>query len=477
MSRVTIFSESENLNFWQIFEIFRPWPWKKKSTILDGFFPYLAQMITSMRGCVAYNDLWPWPISSRSFGLVLENLVRSVASTVLDGFFPCLVQMITSMRRCVACDDIWPWPWPISSRSFDLDFENHVRSATFSVVDRLFPYLAQIIISIKGCVTCNDLWPWPIFSRSFGLDFENRVRSVASTVLDGFFPYLVQMITSMRRCVACDDLWPWPISSRSFDLDFENRVWGGGYPRRWHRLIYLVWCWGQNRGITRPLASPNHHQPWHWLCKINSSFPCQRKFFINYHFLRVKKWATVFYVPQNKLAHKGLTHCGLVTPYDDIYVGHHWHRQQLVALLHQAIIWTNVDLSLVRFCGFHLRAIWELVPCCLVYEFENCTLKLLLNLPGANEFMFHDFLSSVLNQLEELLSDMKQDVSRLPATLARIPPVTQRLQMSERSILSRLVNPGSGSSSTSATPSGSGAGTPTPQPSGSKVYGGRWGCE
>ena len=36
---------------------------------------------------------------------------------------------------------------------------------------------------------------------------------------------------------------------------------------------------------------------------------------------------------------------------------------------------------------------------------------------------------------------MKQDVSRLPATLARIPPVTQRLQMSERGILSRLVNP------------------------------------
>ena len=130
-------------------------------------------MITTMRGCVAYNDLWPWPISSRSFCLDLENRVLSVASTVLDGFFPYLVQMITSMRRCVACDD--PWPWPTSS-------------------------------------------------RSFSLDLENRVLSVASTVLDGFFPYLVQMITSMRRCVACDDLWPWPISSRSFDLDFENRV-------------------------------------------------------------------------------------------------------------------------------------------------------------------------------------------------------------------------------------------------------------
>ena len=112
--------------------------WKiEKSTVLDGFFPYLAQMITSMRGCVACNDLWPWPISSRSFGLGLENRVRSVASTVLDGFFPYLIQMITSMRRCVACDDLWPWP--ITSRSFDLDFENHVRSVTYSVRDWSFP--------------------------------------------------------------------------------------------------------------------------------------------------------------------------------------------------------------------------------------------------------------------------------------------------------------------------------------------------
>ena len=220
-------------------------------------------MITSMRGCVAYNDLWPWPISSRSFGLGLENHVRSVVSTVPDGVFPYLVQMITSMRRCVTCDDILPWP--ISSRSFDLDLENRVRSvasavldgfflylaqmitiirgcvvyyvfcrickskflANFlnfsalkktSVLDGFFPYVAQIIISIRGCVACNDLWPWPIFSRSFGLDLENRVPSVASTVLDWFFPYLVQMITSNRRCVACHDLWPWPISSRSFDL-------------------------------------------------------------------------------------------------------------------------------------------------------------------------------------------------------------------------------------------------------------------
>jgi len=53
-------------------------------------------------------------------------------------------------------------------------------------------------------------------------------------------------------------------------------------------------------------------------------------------------------------------------------------------------------------------------------------------------------LHKVLNQLEELLSDMKSDVSRLPASLARIPPVAQRLQMSERSILSRLVTSAAG---------------------------------
>ena len=114
VSCVTFFAELENLNFWKNFGL----DLEKKSTVLDGFFPYLAQIIISIRGCVACNDLWPWNIFSRSFGLDLENRVRSVASAVLDGFFPYLVQMITSMRRCVACHDLWPWP--ISSRSFDL---------------------------------------------------------------------------------------------------------------------------------------------------------------------------------------------------------------------------------------------------------------------------------------------------------------------------------------------------------------------
>ena len=150
------------------FKVIRPW--LRKSCPLCSVYSsgwivlYLAQMITIIRCCVAcnvffseyvcvaYNDLWPWPISSRSFGLGFENRAYSVASTVLDGFFPYLIQMITSMRKCVACDDLWPWP--ISSRSFDLDFENRIRSATFSVLDWLFPCLPQIITTIRGCVAC-----------------------------------------------------------------------------------------------------------------------------------------------------------------------------------------------------------------------------------------------------------------------------------------------------------------------------------
>ena len=129
-------------------------------------------MITTMRGCVAYNDLWPWPISSRSFGLDLENRVRSVASKVMDGFFLYLAQMVTIIRGCVTCY-VFFRIWKFEKKS--------------TVLHEFFPYLAQMITSMRGCLACNDLWPWPISSRSFGLGLENRVHFIASTVLDGFW--------------------------------------------------------------------------------------------------------------------------------------------------------------------------------------------------------------------------------------------------------------------------------------------------
>ena len=44
-----------------------------------------------------------------------------------------------------------------------------------------------------------------------------------------------------------------------------------------------------------------------------------------------------------------LTHWGLVTPFGDINLGQHWR--------HQAITWTNVDLSSARSSYIHLMAI------------------------------------------------------------------------------------------------------------------------
>ena len=179
-------------------------------------------MITSMRRYVACDDLWPWPISSRSFDLDLENRVHSVASTVLDGFFTYSAQMITIVRGCVMCYVFFRiWKFEFLANFWNFSALTLKKKST--VLDGFLSYLAQMIISMRGCVAYNDPWQWPISSRSFGLGLEIRVRSVASTVPDGFFPYLVQMITSMR-CVACDDLWHWPISSKSFDLDFEYRV-------------------------------------------------------------------------------------------------------------------------------------------------------------------------------------------------------------------------------------------------------------
>ena len=174
------FSESGNLNIWLIFKKISALTLKNKSTVLNGFFPYLAQMITSMRGCVAYNGLWPWLISSRSF---------------------------------------------------DLDFENCVRSVTFSVLDRLFPYFPQIIITNRGCVAC-----W-IYNKI--LKFQFFANFSAFTLKQNLQFCLHSFHTWHKSSLASESV----SHVMTFDLDlyFQDRsAFDGGYPRRRHRLIYLV---------------------------------------------------------------------------------------------------------------------------------------------------------------------------------------------------------------------------------------------
>ena len=85
-----------------------------------------------------------------------------------------------------------------------------------------------MVISIKWCVAHNDIGSWPISSRSFSHGIAIKllkyvtsgcVCSTTHTVLRGLFPYLSQIITSMRGCVMCKDIWPWPISSRTCSHD------------------------------------------------------------------------------------------------------------------------------------------------------------------------------------------------------------------------------------------------------------------
>ena len=129
-------------------------------------------MITSMRGCVRHSDLWPLPISIRSFrhDFAIKLLrsgtschVCSTAYTVLDGFFPYWTQTITNMRGFVACNDLWPWPTSSRWFSYDLTIKLLKYGTSYSVCsvalkawDEFFLYLAQMITSIRY-VTCNDL--------------------------------------------------------------------------------------------------------------------------------------------------------------------------------------------------------------------------------------------------------------------------------------------------------------------------------
>jgi SNF2 family DNA or RNA helicase len=52
----------------------------------------------------------------------------------------------------------------------------------------------------------------------------------------------------------------------------------------------------------------------------------------------------------------------------------------------------------------------------------------------------NDVLKRVLSQLEELLNDMKQEVNRLPMSIARMSNVSERLKIQERDILNKLAN-------------------------------------
>ena len=99
-----------------------------------------------------------------------------------------------------------------------------------------FPYyLAQMITSMERL--CRTQWPLtPTFIfKVIQLWFAIKLLKYGTSCccvhftggrsfLNGFFPYLAQMITTMRGCVMCNDLWAWPTYSRSFSSDFAIKL-------------------------------------------------------------------------------------------------------------------------------------------------------------------------------------------------------------------------------------------------------------
>ena len=72
---------------------------------------------------------------------------------------------------------------------------------------------------------------------------------------------------------------------------------------------------------------------------------------------------------------------------EDKNLDEHWLRLWLLAWQHQAIAWTNVDLTSVRSCGIHLRTTLQqmLMMSILSMCLKITNLRVQLHLPGTNE--------------------------------------------------------------------------------------------
>ena len=81
-----------------------------------------------------------------------------------------------------------------------------------------------------------------------------------------------------------------------------------------------------------------------------------------------------------------LTHWGLVTSYGDRDLGQHWLRWWLVAWRHQAITWTNMDLSSAKSSDILPMATLQEIPQPSITKcgFKMSSLKFNSNPPRAN---------------------------------------------------------------------------------------------
>ena len=124
---------------------------------------------------------------------------------------------------------------------------------------------------------------------------------------------------------------------------------------------------------------------------------------------------------------------------------------------HQAIAWTNVDISLVRFCGIHLRAIPQQMPKLQFCRMNLNSLLLIIfaTFPRGNELNYknlHCFFSQKPDEFSMLLAlpcgrdhmDVMQQTKTMRAGFI------QYLQQKLAAGIVNVAAPGSGSTQVSA---------------------------
>ena len=129
--------------------------------------------------------------------------------------------MIISMRRCVACDDLWPWP--ISSRSFDLDLENRVRSWCLQFLMDSFYIWHKWSLSFEGVSRVT------FFSKSGNLNFWQIFYWFRQWLVAWLVPshYLNQCWNIVNWTLRNKLQWNFNRNSNIFiqENTFENVVW------------------------------------------------------------------------------------------------------------------------------------------------------------------------------------------------------------------------------------------------------------
>ena len=197
-------------------------------------FPYFMLVLKKLR----FMKIWHFFQYNICYGIT-KNVICTSPSIVLDSKNTMIIA--TLVIRCATIGHLWlpPPPPPPPLRTTKLWYwvhsvrpsvspsvrpACHVRSVLCTLLDGLFPYWTQMITSMRGCATHNDLWPWPIFSRSFRHDFATKllkygtscgVHFTACTLLDGFFPLEINLGTLYKY------LW---ISNRFLWVTFVTKI-------------------------------------------------------------------------------------------------------------------------------------------------------------------------------------------------------------------------------------------------------------